>query len=134
MLGFFVRRAIKKSLVLSSLHERSEKLISEIRKEGIDEDVARGWARQMFDHLLPALNSRDARIECRKLLVEWGKPRCVDEKDFLKANVMRTCSAPAVGANSQPVGFKSQDVIAASWILWEHAARAGYRRNSVARG
>lgn len=72
MLGFFVRRAIKKSPVLSSLHERSENLISEICQNGIGEDVARDWARQTFSHLLPALNSRDARIECRKLLVEWA--------------------------------------------------------------
>lgn len=70
MLGFFVRRAIKKSPVLSLLHDRSEKLISEICQNGIGEDVARDWARQMFAHLLPALNSRDARIEYRKLLVE----------------------------------------------------------------
>jgi hypothetical protein len=49
------------------------------------------------------------RLQC----LDWfafrpAKPFCVDEKDFLKANVMITCSAPAVGAN---FGFKSQDVI-----------------------
>jgi hypothetical protein len=58
--------------VLSTLHQRSEKLISEIRQNGIAEDVVRGWALQTFQQLLPALNSRDPKIECRKLLVEWA--------------------------------------------------------------
>jgi hypothetical protein len=42
--GFFARRAIKKSPVLSALHERSEQLISKIKQNRIDEVVARlGW-------------------------------------------------------------------------------------------
>ena len=45
------------------------------------------------------------------LAVRPVKPCCVDEKDFLKANVMRMCNAPAVGANSQPVGFKSSNAL-----------------------
>jgi hypothetical protein len=39
---------------------------------GIGEDIVRGWAQQAFEHLLPALNSGDPKIECRKLLVEWA--------------------------------------------------------------
>jgi hypothetical protein len=70
--GFFVARAIKNNPALSALHMRSEKLISEIRREGVDEDIARGWAQQTFEHLLPALNSKAPKIECRRLLVEWA--------------------------------------------------------------
>jgi hypothetical protein len=70
--GFFAARAIKKSPTLSALHERSEKLISEIRQKGIGEDIVRAWAQQTFEHLLSALNSRDPKIECRRLLAEWA--------------------------------------------------------------
>jgi hypothetical protein len=69
---FFAARAIKKSPTLSALHERSEKLIFEIREGGIvGEDLARSWAQQTFEQLLPALNSSDPKTECRKLLVGW---------------------------------------------------------------
>jgi hypothetical protein len=36
----------------------------------------RGWARQTFEQLLPALNSRDPKTECRRLLVEWALLDC----------------------------------------------------------
>src|SRR6266568_6898209 len=70
--GFFAARAIKKNPTLSALYQRSEKLISEIAQKGIGEDIARGWAQQTFEQLLPALNSRDPKIECRRLLVGWA--------------------------------------------------------------
>jgi hypothetical protein len=70
--GFFGRRAIKKSPVLSALHETSERLISELKQNNIDEEGLRGWAQQTFAHLLPALQSRDPRIVVRTLLVEWA--------------------------------------------------------------
>jgi hypothetical protein len=70
--GFFARRAIKKSPVLSALHVRSEQLISDIKQNRIEEAVVRGWAQQAFQLLLGALNSGDPRIAIRRLLVEWA--------------------------------------------------------------
>jgi len=34
--------------------------------------TARRWAQQTFEQLALALNSRDPKIECRKLLVDWA--------------------------------------------------------------
>jgi hypothetical protein len=70
--GFFARRAIEKSPVLSVLQARSEQLISEIKQNRIDEGVARRWAQQAFAHLLAAIQSRDPKIAIRTLLVEWA--------------------------------------------------------------
>jgi hypothetical protein len=53
--GFFARRAIKKSPVLSALQARSEKLISELKQNRIDENLLRGWAQETFAHLLVAV-------------------------------------------------------------------------------
>jgi hypothetical protein len=74
--GFFAARAIKKSPTLSVLHEHSEQFISNLRKKGISEDMARSWAQQTFEQLLPALNSSDPKTECRKLLVSWALVDC----------------------------------------------------------
>jgi hypothetical protein len=70
--GFLAKRAFQKSPTLSALHERSEKLISEVIQNGIAEDIARGWAKQAFAHLLPALISQHPQKACRTLLVEWS--------------------------------------------------------------
>jgi hypothetical protein len=69
--GFFAARAVKKNPVLSALYERSERLISDITQQGgmLEKDV-RVWAQQTFELLIPALNSQNPTIECRKLLVE----------------------------------------------------------------
>jgi hypothetical protein len=51
-----------------------------------------------------------------------------------KSEVARGRPAPRVGANSQPVGFKSQDVIAAFWDTVGAAARAdGHQISSIER-
>jgi hypothetical protein len=70
--GLFARRAIKNNPVLSACHLTSERLISELKQNGFDESLVRGWAEQTFAHLLAALQSPDPRIAIRKLLVEWA--------------------------------------------------------------
>jgi hypothetical protein len=71
--GFFAARTVKNNPVLSALHKHSEKLISEITQQGgmLEKDV-RAWAQQTFEVLIPALNSKNPKIECRKLLVGWA--------------------------------------------------------------
>jgi hypothetical protein len=66
---FLAKRRIKNSPVLSSLHERSESLISDLLAKGIEEETARIWAKQSFEELVAVLDARDKRMECRKLLV-----------------------------------------------------------------
>jgi hypothetical protein len=69
--GFFAARTIRNSPALSALYERSEKLIPAITQQGgMREEDVRVWAEQTFEILIPALNSNNPKIECRKLLVE----------------------------------------------------------------
>ena len=53
------------------------------------------------------MNNRLQRLDW--FAVRPAKPCCADEKDFLKANVMRTCSAPA----DSPLAVRA--AVGASW-------------------
>jgi hypothetical protein len=63
------KRRIENSPELSSLHGRSERLISDLLANGIEEETARIWARQTLEEIVGILDARDKRMECRKLLV-----------------------------------------------------------------
>lgn len=82
-------------------------MISEILQKGIGEDVARDWAEQTFEQLLPALNSRDPRIECRRILVGWALLDC-DYKVMM------------IPPSSEPDWTGLRGLQGISGELWEH--------------
>ena len=83
---------LKKVPTLSALHERSEQLISDLREKGIDEDMARRWAQQNFEQLLPA----HPKTECRKLLVGCALVHC--DYTVMLSRRLQSRTGPAFGA------------------------------------
>ena len=115
---FLAKRRIKNSPELHALHERSESLISDLLAKGIEEEIARIWAKQTFEELVPILSARDKRMECRKQLVGGA----LWYSDY---HVIMIPPSP----EPDPTGFR--DLKGISGELWDHRLEIARRHDAI---